>query len=146
MRVPDRVPERTVQADIVKLLTLIGFEVWTLGTTRRRGDHPGTMQSAGLPDLSAGGRGRCLMVEVKARGGQLRPAQVRFQAMCQAAGVDHVAGGLDDVVAWLQTAIPRGWLVLASPSQPRSTTSRPGSRAGSASGSTGSRRACRAGP
>jgi len=99
-----RIPERTVQADIVHLLRLIGFEVWTLGTTRRRGDHPGTMQSAGLPDLIAGGRGRCLMVEVKARGGQLRPAQVRFRAMCQAAGVDHVAGGLDEVIAWLQTA------------------------------------------
>ena len=97
-----RVPEKRVQADIVQLLRQLGFRVWTLGTVRRAGDHPGTMQSPGLPDLLAFGHGHLLCVEVKARGGQLRPSQAAFRAECLAApAVAHVVGGVDDVVTWL---------------------------------------------
>jgi hypothetical protein len=98
-----RVPEKTVQADVQRLLLMLGFRVRVLGTTRPRGDHPGTCQSPGLPDLICFGRGRCLMVEVKARGGRLRPAQAAFRNDCLAAGVAHVTGGVDEVLAWLRT-------------------------------------------
>jgi hypothetical protein len=100
LKVP-RIPERTVQADIVRLLRTLGFAVWVTGTVRPRGDHPGTCMTPGLADILAFGRGRLLCVEVKARGGQLRPSQVAFRDECQAAGVAHVAGGVDDVVDWL---------------------------------------------
>ena len=101
MRLP-RVPEKAVQAQVVQLLRQLGFRVWTLGTVRRAGDHPGTMQSPGLPDLLAFGRGHLLCVEVKARGGQLRPSQAAFRAECLAGpAVAHVVGGVDDVVTWL---------------------------------------------
>ena len=97
-----RVPEKAVQQQVVALLHKVGFRVWTIGTTRPNGDHRGTCQSPGLPDLLAFGRGRLLVVEVKARGGTLRPEQVAFRAECQAAGVAHVVGGVEDVWAWLK--------------------------------------------
>lgn len=46
-----RVPEKAVQAQIVHLLRSIGANVYVLGTTRRKGDHQGTMQTPGIPDL-----------------------------------------------------------------------------------------------
>jgi hypothetical protein len=98
---PTRVSEKATQAAVVALLHKVGFRVWTIGTTRPNGDHRGTCQSPGLPDLLAFGRGRLLVVEVKARGGVLRPEQVAFRAECQAAGVAHVVGGVEDVWAWL---------------------------------------------
>ena len=103
MKTP-RVPEKTVQADIVRLLQTLGYRVWVTGTVRPRGDFPGTCMTPGLPDVLAFGRGQLLCVEVKARGGQLRPSQVAFRAECQAAGVAHVVGGVEDVVRWLTVA------------------------------------------
>jgi len=101
-----RQPERAEQAHIVRLLRTLGSDVWTLGTTRRRSDYQGTNQAPGLPDLLAflpasdGGR-VLLVVEVKASGGRLRPDQVRFRDCCRAAGIAHVTGGVDAVIAWL---------------------------------------------
>ena len=96
-----RVPERVVQQQIVHLLRSLGAQVWVLGTTRRRGDYHGTMQTPGLPDLIASVKGHMLMVECKAAGGRLRPEQRVFQQACQDCGVAHVVGGVDEVVAWL---------------------------------------------
>src|SRR3990167_11056267 len=48
-----RHPERAEQAACLKILRLLGAEVYVLGTTRKRGDHPGTMMTPGLPDLYA---------------------------------------------------------------------------------------------
>ena len=45
--------EKEIQADIVKLLETVGAAVYRIGTTRKRGDHQGTMQTAGIPDLVA---------------------------------------------------------------------------------------------
>ena len=45
--------EKHVQADIVKLLESVGAAVYKIGTTRKKGDHQGTMQTAGIPDLLA---------------------------------------------------------------------------------------------
>ena len=101
-----RHPERDEQAHIVRLLRTVGAEVWTLGTTRRHGDYQGTNQAPGLPDLLSflpvpdGGR-VLLVVEVKAPGGRLRPDQVRFRDCCRAAGIHHITGGIDAVIAWL---------------------------------------------
>ena len=101
-----RHPERDEQAHIVRLLRTLGAEVWALGTTRRRSDYQGTNQTPGLPDVEAfmpapdGGR-VLLVVEVKAPGGRLRPDQVRFRDCCRAAGIAHVTGGVDAVIAWL---------------------------------------------
>ena len=114
-----RVPEKTVQADIVRLLETLGFRVWTTGTVRPRGDHPGTCMTPGLPDVLAFGRGQLLCVEVKARGGQLRPSQVAFRDACMAVkgNVFHVVGGVEDVVRWLTAAgvVRDGW---AQPTPP----------------------------
>lgn len=99
-----RVSERVVQAQIVALLRSLGAKVYVLGTVRRRGDYQGTMQSPGIADLLVFLRGRQLWVECKAAGGRMSPAQVEFQALCGMAGVAHVVGGVDAVLAWLVDA------------------------------------------
>lgn len=109
-----RVPEKAVQAHIVQLLRTLGGQVYTMGTTRRNGDFAGTMQTPGIPDVMAflperdspypaapTSRRLLLFIEVKARGGRLRPEQIAFRERCVAAGVAHVVGDLDDVIAWL---------------------------------------------
>ncbi len=107
--------EKGEQQGIVKLLRSLGATVYVIGTRRRRGDYQGTMMSPGLPDLevflplspvlkgSAGPRVgvRLIKIEVKAPGGRLRPEQRAYQALCVAADIDHIVGGLDDVIAWL---------------------------------------------
>ena len=104
-----RQPERYAQGAIVQLLRTVGCQVWTLGTTRRRGEHHGTMQSPGLPDLLAflpRGMG-LLCLEVKAKGGRLRPEQEVFRNATLACAapwqVHHVVGGLDTVIGYLMS-------------------------------------------
>lgn len=97
-----RIPERVAQRQIVHLLRSVGAQVWVLGTTRRRGDHPGTMQTPGICDVVAFvPRAGLLMVEVKAKGGRLRPEQSHFRDCCREHHVAHVVGGVDEVIAWL---------------------------------------------
>ena len=103
--------EKFEQADGVKLLRLLGAKVYVLGTVRAKGDHPGTRQTPGLPDVMAflptsrleGGPilPRFVCWEVKRAGGRLRPEQAEFRAHCQAAGVAHVVGGLTALMVWL---------------------------------------------
>ena len=112
MKRPPRQRERSEQAGIVQLLRSLGAQVYVLGTTRRRGDHPGTMQTAGLPDLIAfihtpDQHRRLLVIEVKAKGGRLRPEQEQFRTYCLDANVNHLVGDLDAVIAWL---IAEGYL------------------------------------
>ena len=45
--------EKDIQADIVKMLKTVGAAVYRIGTTRKKGDHQGTMQTPGIPDLVA---------------------------------------------------------------------------------------------
>jgi hypothetical protein len=97
-----RVPERVVQAQVVKLLRTVGGRVYVLGTVRRRGDYQGTCQTAGMSDLVCFLRGRLVMIECKAQGGRLSPAQQGFRDDCVMANVDHVVGGVDSVVEYLQ--------------------------------------------
>ena len=101
-----RQPEKTEQAAIVRLLRGLGASVYVLGTHRRRGDYPGTMQTPGISDLVVflpRERG-VLFVEVKAPKGRLRPEQAEFRRLCLAclsAQVHHVVGGLDAVIGYL---------------------------------------------
>lgn len=100
--------EKHEQADGVQLLRTLGAAVYVLGTVRAKGDHPGTRQTPGLPDVMAFLPPRGLMYgaeflcwEVKRAGGRLRPEQVEFQAHCRAAGVAHVVGDLTALMVWL---------------------------------------------
>ncbi len=103
-------PERAEQRAIVQLLRSIGASVYVLGTTRRKGDHPGTMQTPGIPDLYVHWPGRvttfgfAMWIEVKAPKGRLSEAQKQFQAECRDTdGITHLVGGLDAVIAWCKT-------------------------------------------
>jgi hypothetical protein len=102
-----RQPERAIQAHVAALLRHVGADVYVLGTTRRRGDYHGTMQTPGLPDLLAflPRGGGLLAVECKAPGGRLRPEQETFRTACLACEAPflthHVVGGLDAVIAYL---------------------------------------------
>jgi hypothetical protein len=110
---PRQHPERREQAAIVQLLRAIGGQVYIIGTVRRKTDFQGTCQTAGLPDLVCflyrprKDTAVQLWIEVKAKGGRLRPAQAEFQSWCQAARVHHVTGGIDHVQNWL---VDHGWL------------------------------------
>lgn len=103
--------EEHEQADGVQLLRTLGAAVYVLGTVRAKGDHPGTRQTPGLPDVMAflpASRlelgptlPRFLCWEVKREGGRLRPEQAEFRAHCQASGVAHVVGDLTALMVWL---------------------------------------------
>jgi hypothetical protein len=104
-RRPPALLEKHVQRQIVDYLRLIGAEVYVLGTVRRKGDHPGTMQTPGIPDLwaflPAGGFGpTTLWIEVKRKGGKRSPAQEVFAIQCDLVEQNYVCGGLDDVMRW----------------------------------------------
>lgn len=103
LRLVPRVPERVEQQHIVQLIRSIGGAVYVLGTTRRRGDYPGTMQTPGIPDLYAilPVTYESVWIEVKAEGGMLRPEQQQFRELCEKGHVAHIVGGLSTVLAWL---------------------------------------------
>lgn len=106
MSAPPRL-EKAEQVDGVRLLRSIGAAVYVLGTVRRRGDHPGTMMSPGLPDVQVflpqrDGKRRLLVWEVKrAKGGRLSPEQRAYQTCCLEADVAHVVGPCQALVDWL---------------------------------------------
>lgn len=96
--------EKHEQADIVRLLRSLGWAVYVLGTRRRTGDYQGTMQSPGIPDLEAFSpppKRAMLKIEVKAKGGRLRPEQAVYQDLCRDADIAHLVGGVDEAVSWL---------------------------------------------
>lgn len=119
---PYRAPrplEKHVQGSILSLLLTIGAEPITLGRPglRRRlcpkckepvHMDPGTRQTPGVPDLQAflpprgpDARRQFVVIEVKRPGEKLRPEQDAYRQLCEAAGVAHIWGDLDDVIAWL---------------------------------------------
>ena len=94
--------EKEIQADIVKLLETVGAAVYKIGTTRKRGDHQGTMQTPGIPDLVAFVNAMQLWIEVKRPGGKMSQDQRMFRWHALDAGCEHVVGGLDEVLDWLK--------------------------------------------
>ena len=99
-------PEKEIQAQVVHLLRSLRWDVWSIGTRRRKGEHQGTMMTPGIPDIYAQppevrADVRELWVEAKAPGGRLRDSQIHFQACCLRNGVPHIVGGTDEVIDWL---------------------------------------------
>lgn len=111
-----RVPEKAEQQHGVGLLRTLGARVYVLGHSSPndgRG-HRGTGQTPGLSDVYALLPGRvanpprrALWWEVKGAGGRLRPEQIEFRELNLMAGVAHVVGTYDDLIAWL---IAHGYL------------------------------------
>ncbi len=112
-----QVSEKVVQSQIVQALRTVGAAVYVLGRPPRKDTaRMGTGQTAGIPDLYVllpdspvgglpGRMQRCahgLWIEVKAAGGRLRPQQAEFATLCGGAGIPHLVGGLDVVLAYLQ--------------------------------------------
>lgn len=126
-----RVPEKIVQQQIVDALRKVGATVYVLGRPGLRqrpcpackapiAVDPGTRQTPGIPDLLAFMPGRYrattesvdvnphqVWVECKAQGGRMSDEQVAFREHAQRAGVAHIVGGLDEVLAYL---LQRGYV------------------------------------
>lgn len=114
--------ERHEQSDGVALLRSLGAHVYVLGTVRPRGDTPGTMQTPGLADVQAflprpryrSGQfepRRLMLWEVKrSRGGKLRAEQIDYRQHCIDAGLAHVVGDLNALMAWL---VAEGYLLAS---------------------------------
>lgn len=135
-----RVSEKVEQQHGVQLLRAIGATVYVSGTTRRRDDFHGTMQTPGIPDVESflplrmvhldpapgshqsytSQRRRLLKWEAKARGGRLRPEQLEYQRLCAEAEVAHVVGDCNALIAWL---IEHGYLKPDQVAHYRLTTS-----------------------
>lgn len=75
---PSRLTESKIQASIIDKLKIHGWEVFKIIQSNRNG----------IPDLMCLRRGRCVFVEVKARGKTSTPLQVYVQNRIRAAGVD----------------------------------------------------------
>ena len=109
--------EKAEQAGTVKLLQLLGADVYVIGTHRPRGrpcpqcgtfvaEHQGTCQTPGIADLVVFLPGelprRVCFIEQKRIGGTLSAEQVRFKALAEQSTALYVAGTMDDVLAWLR--------------------------------------------
>lgn len=116
--------EKTEQDSIRNLVGQIGGRVYVLGTTRAvccgvcgsPNTDPTTRQTPGIADLAIylpppprrdDLPWSFLWQECKGRGGTLSEEQLVFRQLCQAARVEHLVGGLDEFIAFLQ---PRGWV------------------------------------
>lgn len=106
--------EKFEQQDGVKLLRLLGAQVYILGTKRRAGDHQGTNQTPGIADVEAWlyvspskrrslvFQRRLLKWEVKrAQRSTTTPEQKAYASLCSEAGIDYVCGDLAALMAWL---------------------------------------------
>jgi hypothetical protein len=122
-----RQDEKTEQASIVNLLAQLGAAVYVLGTRRATAcglcggpsTDRGTRQTPGIPDLFAilpaapttypqpGTPDVPVWIEVKGNGGMLALEQATFKTQCEAAGLLHIVGGVDQVVAALELG---GWI------------------------------------
>ncbi len=126
---PTVIAEKVEQANGVTLLRSLGGRVWVLGTRRRRGEHPGTMQTAGIADVKAflpapryphaTSRPQGLWWEAKRTGGVRSDAQLMFADCCATTGEAYVCGDLDALFAWLVGA---GYLLEDNIAHYRRTT------------------------
>ena len=107
--------EKEIQADIVQLLESVGAKVYKIGTKRKKSDHQGTMQTPGIPDLCAfvnvqrdvgwsqpGMATVQIWIEVKRPGETMSEDQMMFCWNALRAGVNHIVGGVDEVLDWLK--------------------------------------------
>lgn len=116
--------EKGEQQHGVELLTRLGAKVYVSGTRRKKGDYQGTMQTPGIPDVEAwlppppdtdtrveGPLRYVLKWECKAAGGRLSSDQTIYRQLCLDAGVSHVVGDFNALIAWLVDA---GYVKAAS--------------------------------
>jgi len=94
------VTEKQEQQAIVRLLRIAGFTVYSTSQVRA------SMVSEGIPDLFCFRGGLFAWIECKARNASgtlkgLRPAQVEFMRLAQAAGQEFRVGGLAEAQDWL---------------------------------------------
>jgi hypothetical protein len=105
-------PEAAEQEKALRLLRSMGARVWVAGTTRKRGDYQGTMQTPGLPDLPfvflrRGDGYTLLVVEMKsptAARSKLAgrsPEQVEFAQLCELSDINYFCGDCDGLIGWL---------------------------------------------
>lgn len=115
--------EKSEQAQIRTLVSALGGVAYVLGTRRAqycglcggRNQDQGTRQTPGIADLfvllpsALGCPGVVpIWIEVKGRGGTLSPEQVTFRQHCERAGLTHLVGGVDEVLAHLES---HGWVL-----------------------------------
>lgn len=112
--------EKVEQQHAIRLLEFVGGKVYNLGTSRPRPNpecpvclrNQTTRQTPGLADVEAwlpkldelGRRTEArilLKYEAKAHGRGMSDEQVKYRALCEAAGVYHVAGPCNALIAWL---------------------------------------------
>ncbi len=114
----------------MRFLVGLGGRVYVSGTRRSRGrkcptcqtfvaEHQGTRQTPGIPDLevflplpprrrAAGDTSRVLLkVECKRTGERMTDDQVAYARLTTSAGIHHVAGDLNAVLAW---AVQEGYV------------------------------------
>jgi hypothetical protein len=120
--------EKTEQDSIRNLVGHLSGKAYVLGTHRAMNcgvcgspnTDPSTRQTEGLADLAiylpapprAPDRGWSFVwIECKGRRGVLSPEQLIFRQLNQAAHVDHLVGGLDEFIAFLE---PGGWVKTGS--------------------------------
>jgi hypothetical protein len=90
--------EKDVQQAIKVMYATVGCSVYNLSQPRK------TMQTPGLPDLLIFHEGKRAfwLHEVKRPGGQLRPAQVVFQKLCEWCGIAYLVGGTEAAIEHLE--------------------------------------------
>lgn len=113
--------EKGEQANGIALMKSLGAVEFVSGTRRPAGrkcdrcgnfvrEHQGTCQTPGIADVeffvppppSAPTDPWVLLKwEAKAPGETMRPAQRRYRAFCEGAGVEHVAGDYTALVGWV---------------------------------------------
>lgn len=91
-----------------KLLLWLHAEVIKFGTTRRKGDYQGTMQTPGIPDqmfilpATQTRQPRMLWWESKAGSGRMSPDQRKFrESILRCEGGYHVVGDVAALITWL---------------------------------------------
>ena len=90
------VSERSIQSGIVELLRKLHWSVWDLSQPRA------TLQTPGISDLVAIGRGHILFVEVKTPKGKLRESQKVFGREVLANGGEYLIWrSVNDAWDWL---------------------------------------------
>ena len=102
------VPEKQIQADIVTLLETVGAAVYKIGTTRKKGDHQGTMQTPGIPDLVA-----FVRVPIAAVFPDWRTLVQLWIEVKRPGGNDALCAN------WIQDARAEGWLRARDRRRPR---------------------------
>ena len=116
--------EKSEQGSIVNLVAQLNGKVYVLGTRRAqycgicgtRTTDQGTRQTEGIGDLAIylppptghrNGAWTFVWIECKGRDGTLSEEQVEFRQHNLAAHVQHLVGGLDEFIVFLEAG---GWL------------------------------------